>query len=1602
MLSSAHTANMAAIRRNKSSLMTAAVSCSRLRQVQALLREDVGAAPDGILCSLGIDSRYNEGCSELASFLFCGLYRQNLLDMELPEDFPEEVLDDVIILIKAEYVHLYCNPVNYGYLLPYYEDEEVAEEFKISSFVSMVQDCQCIGIPYSSHGHVQKFDMFQLEKWPIIQAFALEGIGAGVFFTMKYKLTDVSQRLWKIYSRLDPVSLDWLLKEDLQLFQKQWSCLFSSIDIESALSLQELSEAQVAEPFRTYYSHGLISSNITDKSKSRQPFVLFGCHSTKEDQESYCFTFPSECHQLRNTGLGGGFAKHMLLQCVAPKGPLACTRTYFLGSTHVPYLGIKCFSINSSASKAKDVADQTFQLALDNFGLMQYKGALRSRAMFSIQAVNREGLIIPLCDEDSRFLVKTASMIVSDIPDLQCGVNLGSVAFSESFLESSVYVQQRDGALSSDSSFTVLTSSVPRYVCWLVDEAEVKQSEQAQHLLKAEDGTCLGFPVQRETPATCFQTACCLHPRKLVFFSEGILFVHPRHGSITLPMSHINTMKLYEGTALLPHLPFTLHSTDLCLAIALLPKTKVYKSFYSQVLPAWRKAESGPRVQYVLSDQLTPEHKSLYCRLLKMHEMNAAVTNSQKAVLKTAYPQLPEQDRFLQHFAFSSSVGEESVCSDHFSTVFSDKESESSPLQSNMKVVLTIIAGLPGSHKENLCDFLMEMNQNSSRWEVFCPSQEGSEEFSASHLQRFLSNLLAKQMETELNASRVVLLIPGYTDILDVIQAITAHPDPQVPSQVLLFPKLLEQCSQGIVSNVVFTGLTIEQKHPLLKYTQQLIRAANASTAFILAEKGAVRRTEDIRLLLNDSSFSQSHMINARYLLYPGWWEGRFVSGSGSLALSQHRIEFSRPLEKALFLQRCKALKSSLKPSPFTGNIYHISGRVLFSACRSRKDVCVYLTACGVCFTVDNDRQMAVKCNSISGNVIIAPEQGTHHGSWTTNNCYLMFHGVGLTQEGLKDWLRHCAKQKAMKKIKKNRRTLTPEEIKCIHVKRHLDPLPPGYFYNGHNFVSFFGDKQNIHPLMDRFIDEYVQEANKEIELFNREVDLQPQIGSGAESDQTEGSFPAVCIWKGRCTTPVLTQPLSIYRLHVVRIRAEDLSFRTSPFSQRMQVLSQDRPVARNSERTLQRARSEPNRLEKRVGDRLRVYFSNAVKSIQLEPDASIPQMKLREIFGSRFRVLAGNRGIPEQSQAPVLVKGYDDLFMQLLRLRAEPPLALHCCIRGADVRGTKQSLTPSISPWRWYPPFEHIAAIVPHRPVGRAHGFISGASCDLPCSLFPPVAPYIDSNTENSLPTVTRFSFSVQRKQPHKQVITPTVAHQDRASRRQFMVKVISVPFDHCQSSFLGSDVKGHENMHVIAVFHDRSELELCGIPSDGLAFPNSALVHLQICSCSSNNTDSLCPWYPNAKTHRLEGDVASASGGIYDRPRVAETGQSSLLSSNAWTTPQPEVWRIQKTGIESLTVQQIVPGILKSPYSTVVILHKYRQPIISFVRTQGVAHQLLVGDLQCKATLGCNGVELVMYQLAHHHQRPRCFQDQLDLAIFTNFHRFFPPDAATLNPQS
>uniref|UniRef100_A0A8C0GZM5 Dynein axonemal assembly factor 9 n=1 Tax=Chelonoidis abingdonii TaxID=106734 RepID=A0A8C0GZM5_CHEAB len=878
-------------------------SCSRLRQIQSILTQSSKSQPDGILCILGIDSRYNEGCRELANYLLFGLYNQNNNDFE-KTGFPEEVLDDVIILIKPDSVHLYCNPVNYSYLLPYvaywrnlhfhclteneYEDEEAAEEFKISSFVDMVRDCSRIGIPYSSQGHLQIFDMFIVEKWPVVQAFALEGIGGDGFFTMKYELMDVSMDLWKTYSKMDPVSLEDLLFEDLMTFEHQWTSFFANFDTEIPFIL-ELSESQAGEPFRSYFSHGMISSHITDNSPSRQPFVLFGNHSSKENLDSGNFNFPSEGHLVRNTGVGGSTAKHMVVQCVSPKGPLACSRTYVFGTTHIPYLGNRLLSQIYAAVVEAVLA-----------GIACYAKTSNATKSLNIE-ISFCFRIIPLDNEDSLYLVKTAAMTIYDIPDLLGGRGcLGSVVFSESFLASQIFIKEKDGSINTETSYIILTAAIPRYVSWLVSISIILDSSQAM----PEEG-------------------------KLYFFSDGILFSHPHHGSITVSKNHMDSIKFYDGdstsvvaalfidfkSSLLVHLPVQLHTPSNFLMIGLFPKSKIYKAFYSQVFSSWKQTNSGISLKVVQADFLSVEQKRL----------------------------------FLQHFAVSS-ISREPVMRAHLPILL--QQSESIPVSNaENKVVITIITGLPGCHSSDLSAFLVTFNKEYGRWVVYRQTMDSPECFSAARFQRYLSSVLESQQNRSARQSsysrkkmRLLVVLQGYTDVIDVVQALQTHPDPDVKSSFIigtistcveplscymehrfLFPKFLDQCSQGLVSNVIFTSHTTEQRHPLLVQLQSLIRAANPAVSFILAENGLVTRNEDIELILSESSFSNPQMMRARYLMYPGWYDGKFGAGSVFPPMVQICVWFSRPLEKTRFVTKCKGknLEGS-EPTP--------SGRSLWKA----------------------------------------------------------------------------------------------------------------------------------------------------------------------------------------------------------------------------------------------------------------------------------------------------------------------------------------------------------------------------------------------------------------------------------------------------------------------------------------------------------------------------------------------------------------------------------------------------------------------------------------------------------------------------------------------
>ncbi|KFP84871.1 Uncharacterized protein C20orf194, partial [Apaloderma vittatum] len=877
------------------------------------------------------------------------------------------------------------------------------------------------------------------------------------------------------------------------------------------------------QPFRSYFSHGMISSHITDNSPSRQPFVLFGSHSTKENLNSGNFNFPSEGHLVRNTGLGGSTAKHMVVQCVSPKGPLACSRTYFFGTTHIPFLGddhemhkqaeqvtllsqiytavveavlagIECYAKTSTESKAKEMAEQMLMSVLDTLRLTQLKAALRSKIAFQIQAVNNHGRITPLDSEDSLSLIKTASMMVFDIPDLTSGRGcLGSVVFSESFLTSQIQVKEKDGSINSETSHLVLTAAVPRYAAWLVEDSDVKLSEKAHQILK-ENKSFLGTLLSGGDGAYICSSNPHAKPAegKLYFFSDGILFSDPHHGSISISKNHMSSISFYDGdsnsivaalfvdfkSSLLAHLPIEFHTQDNFLMFALFPKTKIYKAFYSQVFPSWKnQTNSGLSFKVVQEEFLSVEHKRLLSPVQKLFNASSFPSGERCRELKISSA-LPQLERFVRHFTVSS-VSPEPIMRAHLPVLLQQSEISPESKAESDKVVITIITGLPGCRCSDLCAFLVTFNKEHGRWIVYRQTMDSPECFSATHFQRYLSSVLEAQQNHSVRRStyakkkkRLLVVLQGYTDVIDVVQALQTHPDPDVKSSFiigavntcveplscymehrLLFPKFLDQCSQGLVSNVVFTSHATEQRHPLLVQLQSLIRAANPAVSFILAENGVVTRNEDIELILSESSFSNPQMMRARYLMYPGWqYEGKYGAGSVFPPMVQICVWFNRPLEKTRFVTKCKAIKSLLKPSPFSGNIYHIMGKVKFS---------------------DSDKVIEVCHNTSSNSLSLVPVQegptppdlrSDSRDCGSQQECFLVFIGCSLKEEDIKDWLRETAKQKPQRKALKTRGMLTLQEIKNIHVKRHLDPLPAGYFYNGTQFVNFFGDKMDYHP----------------------------------------------------------------------------------------------------------------------------------------------------------------------------------------------------------------------------------------------------------------------------------------------------------------------------------------------------------------------------------------------------------------------------------------------------------------------------------------------------------------------------------------------------------
>ncbi|XP_058958401.2 dynein axonemal assembly factor 9 isoform X1 [Pocillopora verrucosa] len=1170
---------VSAKKKGKHQLYSPFVSCARLRKVQELLRCDKNQLSkiDGILCILGIDSRYNGGTKSLLNYLLFGFCKLTPVDFS-GSKITEEELEDILVVVKAESVHVYCNPINYPLLLPriahwrnlrvhcldkelYIDNEEKAEEFKILSFISMVEGCDCLGIPYGvpTPGDQQPcFDPFVLEKWPLIQAFALEGFGSGEFFTMKHRVSDVTQELDQIYGLLDAVAVETLITETLPLFERHCKSILSNVDAESPTELLKVTERSLSEPIVSYFTHGHIVDRSSAKSspEDSQPFVLLGAHSTRKNIHSCEKTTSNNNTAIGNSGINGAPAKHMVSFAVEPKGRITCARTYFL-QTECALCSVSDAAKNESVMHSKDLRllmelyllsinavlegvktfSQTFNerksyssvLSELKRGLgerhVEVKSSfLSNNVKFSVEACDFYGRSVDLHEDIPISGIKKACLYLYDIPSIEHpGQILGSVVFGESFLDSAIRTLVPDGSHLWDTSFVFLTENIPRFVTWQGYGKDRQISEEIESFAKSKaDSDVLGKQLLCGNQVFISSLVNSWETGSLFIYEQGFVFVHPRAGSIVLQTSKISKLQFYDKDtfcALLiisyhpsskESLPYYLTAKQSHVLLALTPRSRTYRQFYSDVIHLWKERQLPNFPQFETVDDLPYDLKEQHVNLQQLLKLSRG-SNIQD--LSTAEVLLTNLKGFLCHCSVSSSFGNMPVMCDGLPVILGNKRVEKGRQSRDFELLLTILTGVPGSSKESLCLALVALAKENSKWIILQRPVSNSDTFDPKVLQESLTTTLSSQrrLHARLSASgrrlRVIVVTPGFTDVAEVIQAIRTHPDAEMSKCVkigavtccvdplntfmehrLTLPMLLEQCAQGWVNNVVFTSC-LEPQNEQLSFVQKLVRACNPDVAFILAKGGEVTRTPDVELILSDSAFDEDRMVQKRELMCPGWSLGLFSTGITEPQINEIGVAFYGPLSRQRFVSNLKALHGpiSSKETHSTGAIHSLQGHACFSEEDPDKKVHVHWSRLNGLLKMSPVDSSAVPRPPSAK----AQQNGTVEG---IHEYFIVFTGFSLQEQVLKDWLKTCCKPAPGKQKLKTREDLSEKEIANVGSKHKFDPLPPGWFYNGLHYVSLTGDKDYNHPLLGTFIDRYLLDINEEITRQNSQSDGHPPV----------------------------------------------------------------------------------------------------------------------------------------------------------------------------------------------------------------------------------------------------------------------------------------------------------------------------------------------------------------------------------------------------------------------------------------------------------------------------------------------------------------------------
>ena len=213
------------------------------------------------------------------------------------------------------------------------EDEDVLEDFKLLALVSMLAGANRVGVACTPGlAHARDPAGAEAERWPLVQAYGLEGVGRPGFFTMTRRIVDCWTPLRdECYLRLDGPALRWELQRVLPPFERHWREVLEAMDKRSATSRAAVSETVAVEPLAEFFDFATLRRpvDVDPFPPSDAPRLRFGARTDPD------VDFNEEQGDVDGSreARGAATATHFTLSSAHPKSPGAfAARTYFLAN----------------------------------------------------------------------------------------------------------------------------------------------------------------------------------------------------------------------------------------------------------------------------------------------------------------------------------------------------------------------------------------------------------------------------------------------------------------------------------------------------------------------------------------------------------------------------------------------------------------------------------------------------------------------------------------------------------------------------------------------------------------------------------------------------------------------------------------------------------------------------------------------------------------------------------------------------------------------------------------------------------------------------------------------------------------------------------------------------------------------------------------------------------------------------------------------------------------------------------------------------------------------------------------------------------------------